>query len=194
MSTQVSTTNAAPEWDLVEASILDTTVPDDVADVCRTFKESIDSIFASVVQQMNLSNEDFDAKFKVLNEMMAGIDSHISILNSHIAEIKILVQEECKQKHLERAHELTDLGSFTYYKVGYTNSKKSSELAREAIGWFMLDKGFLLPNAKLRQHPDEPEESKAAFRQKFKRQIKDLIKREPRMLLNEDGGWMIYYA
>jgi hypothetical protein len=48
------------------------------------------------------------------------------------------------------------------------------------------------PEAKLRL-TDPAEDGKEAFRVKFKSQIKELIKREPRMSY-EDGVWKIYYC
>jgi hypothetical protein len=75
--------------------------------------------------------------------------------------------EKIPQTKLERARGLTDLGSFDYYKSGSTVVKDSSVLAQEAIGWFMLDKGFTLPNyatTSLHERPTDMEKVKSRIR------------------------------
>lgn len=87
---------------------------------------------------------------------------------------------------------MTNLGSFEYSERDsspYSDNKKSSDLATAAIGWFMLGyNGFQLPsNAIVYDRDNNRNED---FYEKFKGQIKDLIKRE----VKNGGSYTIYYS
>jgi len=103
------------------------------------------------------------------------------------------IQEENKQKTLERALSMTDLQSFRYYV--HHIDKNSANLAKEVIKWYMLgDHGYFLPNVSLAEtYREVTDEETKAFRDKFKAQIKALIKREPR-LEQDDGTFLIWYS
>jgi uncharacterized protein YpmS len=113
------------------------------------------------------------------------------------------MEEECKQKTLERALTLTDLDSFDYYDKSYNNSakKNSSELAKSTIKWFMVGYGSNLPNLVTLTNEYNFEYKSAtekevlikAFVDRFAKQIKVLIKREPRVVKNDNGTYAIFY-
>lgn len=168
--------NNTAEWDLVEAGSLDTD-------------------FSNVIKCMDSNAMTLDVKLRTLDKHVADMNSKIDSINEHLMSLKGLVETERKYRHLERARNLTDLGSFSYYRVGYnsSDSMKSSDLAKKTIGWFMLNRGYSLPDAVVGPPSDKAEDRKKAFREKFKTQIKQLINREPRLSC-EDGVWKIYYA
>ena len=108
--------------------------------------------------------------------------------------LKTLLEEEKKQKTLERALRMTDLKSFEYYaERGCYQRSSTEELAKDAIKWFLLGYGTNVPSSySTKQYGDEADQE--AFRQKFKEQIKTLIMREPRMVQNADGSFSIFYS
>ena len=98
-----------------------------------------------------------------------------------------MMEEERKQKTLERARALTKLGLFRYYEE-FCYEKDSSDLAKNTLDWFSLGYGMRLSkDARI-------ERDGKIFRDKFTKQIKDLIQREPRLEKNDDGSWTIYYC
>ena len=182
---------AAAAEALIEAASMETD-----AMTQKRLIESLDSLKASfdnnlnkTVQKMQSSNENFDAKINTLSQHVIG-------LKSEMEEVKKLLEEEKKQKTLERALGMTDIKSFQYYDGSdYGNNKDSSNLAKETIQWFLLDYGINLPDGRMKRdiyNESEKEPSKQAFRDKFKEQIKVLIMREPRVTVN-NGVYAIYY-
>ena len=141
-----------------------------------------------MVQSVKSSNENFDAKINTLNQHVAGVKDEIIALKS-------LLEEEMKQKTLERALSLTDAESFEYYAnpSGSYQTSNSGELVKKTIKWFMLGYGMII-SSDYSMERDGNESSKENFRQKFKEQIKRLIKREPRMIQKDDGNFAIYYS
>eukprot|EP00956_Cyclotella_meneghiniana_P010874 scaffold15231_cov66-Cyclotella_meneghiniana.AAC.12 len=152
-----------------------------------SLKTSFDSNLNKVVQKMDSSNENFDAKINTLDQRLVEIKSEIRML-------KKLMEEESKQKTLERARALTELRSFVYYDNG---DKNSSDLAKSALEWFSIGYGYRLPkDAKMKYindyYTEECEQSKKEFRDSFTTQIKVLIKHEPRLKKNDDDTWTIF--
>lgn len=177
---------AAAAEALVEAASLeaDAATHKQLAQNLDALKTSFDSNLNRVVQTVKSSNENFDAKINTLNQNVQGV-------KNEIVAMKALLEEERKQKTLERALKLTDLGSFKYHTASEYTDKNSSDLAKTAIGWFMLGYGFQLPkNATVYNNNNRNED----FYEKFKGQIKDLIKREPRLVKKDDGSYSIYYS
>ncbi len=175
---------AAAAEALVEAASLeaDAATHKQLAQNLDALKTSFDSNLNRVVQTVKSSNENFDAKINTLNQNVQGV-------KNEIVAMKALLEEERKQKTLERALKLTDLGSFEYSERNSYNSKKSSDLVKTAIEWFMIDYGFILPsNATVYNNRNED------FYEKFKEHIKKLIKREPRLVKKDDGSYSIYYS
>ena len=164
-----------------------------------SLKTSFDNKLNTVVQAVQTSNENFDAKIDKLNQHVAGLKSEVSA-------IKTLLEEEKKQKTLERALGMTHFGSFNYYICNmngynsYNEKKPSSELVKSILQRFSLGFGFTLP---LGAPTDDPKlsrgnesEKKAlhkAIAVKFVKQIKDLIKRKPRLVDKNDGTFEINY-
>ena len=147
----------------------------------ESLKTSFDSNLNKVVQNIDSSNVNFDAKINMLNQ-------HLVDVKSDIGTLKSLMEEEQKQKTLERARDLTELNSFVYYNNG-GDKINSSDLAKTALGWFSLGYGMNLPYGH-----DCDEQSKKDFQDKFIKQIKFLIKREPGVERNSNGTWAIFYA
>ena len=136
-----------------------------------------------------LASKNFDAKFNKLTQ-------HVADVKSDIGRLKTLLEQERRDKRIERALKLTHLGSFNYYDEDYddTDHKNSSDLAKEVLGWFLLGYGYNLPEGMMQQYPNDNEASKKAFRDNFKEQIRDLIGREPRLGMNEDGSYYIQHG
>lgn len=147
-----------------------------------SLKSSFDDNLNRVAQKMQSSSENFDSKINTLTQHAVNMRSDIGALRSDIGALTKLLEDEWKQKTLERALVLADLNSFTYYEG--INTKTSTELVKKVIGWFMLDQGFNLPKT--------PWLDKA-FVDKFALQIKALIKREPRLVKKTDGSYAIFY-
>ena len=166
---------------LVEAASLETN-----ALTQKGLEASLNSNLNRVVQTMKSSNENFDAKINTVNQ-------HLADVKSEIGGLKALLEQERKDKRIERAQKLTHVGSFDYYLDIYS-SRKSSDLAKEVLEWFLLGYGYNLPDGTMQSgYNIDKETSKKAFRDKFKKQIKDLIGREPRLVKKEDGSYSIFY-
>lgn len=179
---------AAAAEALVEAASLQTNVLTQ-----KGLDASLNSNLNRVVQTMKSSNENFDAKINTVNQHLADMKSEMGVLQTEISAMKKVLQDERRDKRIERALKLTDLESFEYQHDCYT--KKSSDLAKEVLGWLLLGYGYNLPDAMLDRYASGKEEAtkKASFRTKFKNQIKDLIGHEPRLVEKEDGSYSIYY-
>jgi hypothetical protein len=194
---------AAAAEALIEAASLesDAITQKQLANHLESLKLSFDSNLNKVVQKMQSSNENFDAKINTLQQ-------HVNLVKCEIGALKVIMEEECKQKTLERALTLTDLDSFDYYESNesnFHNSKKnSSELAKSTIKWFMVGYGSNLPNLvtltneyNLNSNYKSATEKEVlikAFVDRFAKQIKVLIKREPRVVKNDNNGtYAIFY-
>jgi hypothetical protein len=184
---------AAAAEALIEAACLeaDAFTKKKLAENLESLKSSFDSNLNRVVQKLDASSENFDAKINTLNQHVAG-------LKSDIGALRTLMEDEYKQTRLQRALTLVELNSFTYYAItqdyyGATTQKNSSDLTKTIIRWFMLGSGCNLPDARMEQYPKNEEESKKLFRQKLTKQVIQLINREPRLEQSGDK-WTIYYS
>jgi hypothetical protein len=74
------------------------------------------------------------------------LNEQISTIKSDIAALKEIMEDERRQKTLERALSLVDVGSFKYYENG-TSSKNTADLATAVIRAFILGHGKNLPVA-----------------------------------------------
>ena len=100
------------------------------------------------------------------------------------------MEDDRKHKTLERALALTDLNSFYYYDNTGAGKKNSSDLAKTVLGWFMLGRTMTLRH--------EPTLTKVIDLQsksveEFAKMIRELIKKEPRLLKRDDGMYSISY-
>lgn len=69
-------------------------------------------------------------------------------------------------------------------------------MAESALEWFLIGYGFVLPKGVLEPGSYNDNDRKAAeneFSQRFKKQIKHLIQREPRMYKDKNGDFVIAY-
>ena len=125
-------------------------------------KSSLDENLNRVVQKMQSSNEDFDAKINSLSQHVDGAKAEVSAIRNDVATIKSLLEEDRKQKILTRAFESIDIllkhrevphdchstaGSFNFISHDglFNRTYKSSELAKEVLLSFMQSRGYYLP-------------------------------------------------
>ena len=179
---------AAAAEALVEAASLeaDSMTQKQLVQNLDSLKASFDNNLNRVVQSVKSSNENFDAKINTLNQHVTGVKEEIIAL-------KTLLEEEKKQKALERALTMTDLESFNYYDNGRTLN--TEQLAKTTIKWFMLGYGFTFSSHhRMVGYGVGYGQTAEDFRKKFKAQIKTLIQREPRMVQQDDNNFVIYYS
>ena len=187
---------------LIEAASLETDsmTPEKLTENLESLKSSFADNLNRVVQKMQSSNENFNAKIKTLNQHVH--DLKIERLLIKMGALKKMMEDERKQKTLEGALTLVDLISFPYYRHGSGVNDNSIKLARKVIRWFLLGHGVDLPlEATLTnlyyskpQTNTEKELLNKGFVDKFAKQIKYLIKRKPRLVKNDyTGGYTIYY-
>ena len=156
-----------------------------------------------VVNKMQSSNENFDAKMNTLNQHVSNLSLHVLNIRIDILALKTTLEDEKKQKTFERALGLTDLNSFAYFehknRSYHGEEKNSSELAKVVIKWFMLGYGYNLSSSATVEryykngNTTEEEALNKIFIDKFAAQIKILIKREPRLEKKETGIYTIFY-
>jgi hypothetical protein len=199
MSKQQSTKKlmlAAAAEALVEAASLeaDAMSQKQLAQNLDSLKVSFDSNLITVVQTLKASNENLDAKINTLNQHLTGVKNEINALKS-------LLEEEKKQKTLERALGLTDINSFQYYEFqsnGISKEGSTEWLAKRAIKLFIMGYGMVISSNYSLVSYDRGEASKSKskeeFREEFKEQIKQLIQREPRMYRQDNGDFAIHYS
>ena len=154
-----------------------------------TIKSSLTNALSKVAQQIQLSHDSLDSKINTLNEQ-------ISTIKSDIAALKEIMEDERRQKTLERALSLVDVGSFKYYENG-NSSKNTADLATAVIRAFILGHGKNLPVAPALTAGNMSDKERAVhakdFVEKFAKQITDLIKREPRVEKEKNGPYKIFY-
>jgi len=94
---------------LIEAASLesDALTQKQLANNLDSLKSSFDVNLNKVVQKIQSSNENFDAKMDTLQQ-------HVNLVKCEIGALNVMMVEESKQKTLERALLLTDLNSFDY--------------------------------------------------------------------------------
>jgi len=187
---------------LVEAALLDagTASQKELASKLEALQISFDNKLNTVIQTQKASDLNFDDKINTLNQHLVDLKKDMRTMSSSI-------QEENKQKTLERALSMADVDSFYYYdyQEGQNISTflaqnvikryNSAKLAKEVIKRFMLDRGYYVPKAAIGvENREETDEETKAFRDKFKELIKFLIKREPRLEQESDGRFCIWYS
>ena len=181
---------AAAAEALIEAASLetDTMTQKRLTASLDSLKSSFDDNLNRAVQTVKSSNENFDTKINTLSQHMADVKKEIGAL-------KVIMEREEKQKTLERALKLTHINSFNYYDPNI-GTKNSSDLAKSVIERFPVGFGYNLPAAQMSNvygYAEKQAASKKEFSEKFKKQIKDLIGREPRLVKEENGTYSIFY-
>jgi hypothetical protein len=174
-------------------------------------KSSFDDNLNRVVNRMQSSNENFDAKINTLNQHVLSMKCNLEALRIDIGALKKIQEDEKKQKTLSRALNMTELNSFSYMvkrddDIYCMDTYDSSMLAVSAIKWFMTDHGYILSSSMIIEDESfrcdaspysmkssaEKERMNKEFVDRFAAQIKILIQREPR-LVKKDNGWLICY-
>ena len=167
---------------LVEAATLeaDGATNKEVVAALESLKTSFDNKLNTVIQKIDSSNENLDAK--------------INSLNQHLGAIKMMMEEEHKQTRLHRALEYVKLSSFTYLDRN-GGQGESYFLAKNALMCFSLGHAYMLPHGSVGEYiDDDVAKSEQAFRNKFSEQMKELINRDPRLVKGENGVWTMYYS
>jgi len=209
---------AAAAEALVEAASLevDAATKKKLVDGLDALKSSLDENLNRVVQKMQSSNEDFDAKINSLSQHVDGAKAEVSAIRNDVATIKSLLEEDRKQKILTRAFESIDIllkhrevphdchstaGSFNFISHDglFNRTYKSSELAKEVLLSFMQSRGYYLPKnhaLKLKSYDDDAQRSidAQAFRNKFVEEMELLIGRKPRLSQDKNGRYIIWYS
>mmetsp|Transcript_24900 Transcript_24900/g.59951 ORF Transcript_24900/g.59951 Transcript_24900/m.59951 type:complete len:125 (-) Transcript_24900:241-615(-) len=123
------------------------------------------------------------------------MQSDITSMKSDISAIKSLLEEESRQKTLERAIQHVAFKSFPCYRYGNDMRVMSNEYAKTALKQFMFHRGYTIPEGLLLLANCSPSEAeKMAFRDKFIEYIGILTKRKPRQVKKYgDGKITIYY-
>lgn len=142
---------AAAAEALIEAASLeaDAFTNKKLAENLESLKTSFDSNLNKAVQKLDSSQENLDAKINTMNQ-------HLSDVKDEIGALRKLMEDERKQKTLDRARALTSLGSFTYYtdpknNYGRAEQKDSTTLAHDIIGWFSMNYGRNLPDGRMKE-------------------------------------------
>jgi hypothetical protein len=121
--------------------------------------------------------------------------------NDALVALKLILEDDRKHKTLERALALTDLNSFYYYDNTGAGKKNSSDLAKTVLGWFMLGRTMTLRHEPTltkvidlqSKSVEEKDDNIKAFAERFAKMIRELIKKEPRLLKRDDGMYSISY-
>jgi len=122
------------------------------------------------------------------------VNQKIAKLCSAVEKTNTLLVSQTKFKRLQLASSRTEYGAFEYYANNSSSRVNSSILVKQIINWFVLGFGCHLPvGAYVEENNDE---NKVLFREKIKKQVQNLIEREPRLrLLNDgDGKFPISYS
>ena len=136
-----------------------------------------------LTESLTTLKDSFQKSASKFDDKINTVNQNIDKLFSEIKKSNDISAKQLKLKKLELALAQTHLSSFEYHD-GY--QKKSAELAKSIIGWFILGYGYNLPDAYIYER--NYTKSKKAFQDKLVKQIKDLIGREPRV-----KGGAIYY-
>ena len=136
-----------------------------------------------------------ESNVDTLNLRVTEVMDGVAEVKNEIVALKSLLEGNERQKILHVALDMTDLESFGYYeRKGADQMCETDVIAEEAIKWFLLGYGYKFSSAySLDQQGSKS--GKEAFRQKFKEQIKTLIKREPYMApVDNASSFVIFYS
>jgi len=172
-----------------------------------SLKSSFDNSLVRIVKEIQSSNERLDSKMSVLSQNVHDLNLHVVNASKHIGAVKMIMEDEKKQRSLERALNLTDWGSFDYYilQEDWIGKHRSSDLAKLVIGWFMIGQGAYLnsnltalvdhddPALWRTMSPDKKDALAKEFADKFASQIKTLINHEPRLVKDGIASYLIFY-
>ena len=184
-----------------------------------SLKLLFDDSLVRIIKEIHSSNEKLNSKMSVLSQNVHDLNLHVVNASKHIGAVKMIMENEKKQRSLERALNLIELGSFDYYILQEDNwpndyTRNSSDLAKSVIGWFMIGQGAYLPsdltltvvvdhddhahrNTTIEvwrtMSSDEKDAMAKEFADKFASQIKTLIKHKPRLVKYGIASFSIFY-
>eukprot|EP00984_Skeletonema_dohrnii_P006295 scaffold2252_cov129-Skeletonema_dohrnii-CCMP3373.AAC.2 len=141
----------------------------------KELAQNVDSLKGSFDNNLNMVVQNMKSYNDTLNQ---NVKDEIGALKDEITAVKMLLEEEKKQKTLDRALKLayhgsfkyytsttsrlfpeesgtltkSFHGSFTYYTSPNITSEESGELAKSVIGWFLLGQGAVLPSDATLEH------------------------------------------
>jgi len=167
---------------------------------------SFSSGLNNVNQTLAASNSDFDGKINTTKQHLSDLKREVSDLKEAAVKVAtllatqtIVLLEQQKQQRLFWAQANTKLGSFKYYVEQSYNTVDSSALVADIISWFIrgygrnLDSSCSITDSSYNRNSNKAAEGQEAFRVQLKKQIKDLIGREPRLTKGTDGTYALYY-
>jgi DNA gyrase/topoisomerase IV subunit A len=172
----------------------------------KGLKQSVVVLAETLTDEEEVSGDVSGFKDTV-TQLTKTLESFKSSFDDTLKELQRLnkkMDEERKQKTLERALILTDLDSFDYYLVELTGKgyeRYSSDLAKGVIGRFMLGQSAKLPSAMLSEDSyewykktiKEKDTLVKKFVDKFVYQISILTGKQPRIVKVGDMLYDIHY-
>ena len=159
-----------------------------------SFKESVDAKLNTVVQIINSSNTNFDAKINTTNQHVADLKAEVTCLKAELAK-------QTRMQNLAFAVENTKLESFDYYQGPnsyYGERKNSSALVSLILLCFRKGLGYYLPAGAMQNNISESskeawEKSNKEFHTKLQEQVFALVGTKPRIQLGPDGKRFVIY-
>jgi hypothetical protein len=169
----------------------------------KGLKQSVVVLAETLTDEEEVSGD--AAGFKdTVTQLTKTLESFKSSFDDTLKELQRLnmkMDEDKKQKTLERALVLTELDSFTYYDVK-GDERYSSDLAKDVIGRFMLGQSAKLPSAMLiedyypydldKKTIKEKDTLYKKFVDKFVYQISILIGKQPRIVIDGESIQYVY--
>jgi len=177
----------------------------------ESVKGSLESRLNSINRVVKALGEKIDSGIDEVNHNQADIKNLLEKQNSFILKQSSIISNQHKINNLQWAITHCEVGAFKYKEVAIDRVISSEELARQAIGWFMIDEGLILCekyvmpdfntspplpvlySTESYDDEDELERSKQAFRDNMKGHIMKLIGKEPLLSKAQNGEYAIYY-
>jgi RNA polymerase-binding transcription factor DksA len=158
----------------------------------EALKNSFDSKINSIQQVIQNSEKNFNDKINTLNQ------SVVNIINENVKEVKNEIAILRKMQSLEWAIQNVAVGSFQYYSES-GHPINSSTIVLPVLCSFRTGLGHYMENGQMyhyfnRSQLSERKESQAAFRTKFATYIHTLTGVKPRLVLEADGRYTIFYS
>jgi type I site-specific restriction-modification system R (restriction) subunit len=190
-----TTTKGSQSVVVVEETLTEEEVSGDAA---AGFKDTV----AQLTKTLESFKSSFDDTQQEMKMELTALSQDVKSLNLQMTTLTILMDEELRQKTLERALILTDLDAFEYIPVEYYqmdypyDAGASSELAKGVIRRFMLGQGAKIPSAimnlsyrshvsysyKWNEKTDKEKDAMVKeFVDEFVNQISTLIGKQPRI-------------
>ena len=173
-----------------EASLeVDSMTQQKLSSSLEALKTSFETELTAVTKSVQASNENFDDKINTMKQELTNVRSELQKMHTAL-------ESQAKMKRLELASTRTSVLSFDYHNERGRNKINSSALVKDIIERFMFGYGYILSQIAFvgSSYYDDTAETKALFRKKLVKQVKDLIGSEPRLLDKGNGVFSIFYS